>query len=74
MFKKENKENNINLQDLKEILDESVNETITKIESKISEENKTDDLKLMFFSLQNKVAIMEYKTLLEEKLGLRKEK
>ena len=74
MFKKENKENNINLQDLKEILDESVNETITKIESKIDEENKKDDLKLMFFSLQNKVAIMEYKTLLEEKLGLRKEK
>ena len=72
MFKKENKENNINIQDLKEILDESVDKTIAKIESHISEEK--DDLSLMIFSLQNRMAIMEYKREIEQKLGLRKEK
>lgn len=70
MFKK----NNINIEDLKEILDKSVDETIAKIESRISEENKKDDLSLMFFSLQNRMAIMEYKKELETKLGLREEK
>lgn len=68
------KKNNINIEDLKEILDKSVDVTIAKIESLISEENKKNDLSLMFFSLQNRTAIMEYKEELEIKLGLREEK
>lgn len=74
MVKKENKENNINLEDLQKLLDESVDDAVHKIERHLNEESKVDNLKLMFFSLQNKVAIIEYKILLEEKLGLRKEK
>ena len=65
MFKKEK---TIDIDKLNDILDSSIKEAINKMESVLKE--KRDDVDLFAFSLQNLLAMQEYKGVIKEKLKI----
>ena len=64
----------INIEELEEVLDSSVKETIDKMEKDAKEAKNVNDASLFVFSLQNMLAMVEYKKLVKEKLGIEKER
>lgn len=65
----------INIEELEEVLDSSVKETIDKMEKDAKKTKAVDDDATLFvFSLQNMLAIIEYKKLVKEKLGIEEER
>ena len=64
----------INIEELEEVLDSSVKETVDKMEKEAKETKAIDGGNLFIFSLQNMLAMVEYKKLVKEKLGIEKER
>ena len=64
----------ISKEELEEVLDSCVKETIDKMEKDAKEAKAVDESTLFVFSLQNMLAMSEYKELVKEKLGIEKER
>ena len=64
----------ISKEELEEVLDSCIKETIDKMEKDAKEAKAVNEATLFVFSLQNMLAIVEYKKLVKEKLGIEKER
>lgn len=64
----------INIEELEKVLDSCINETIDKLKKDAIEAKAVDETTLFVFSLQNMLAMIEYKKLVKEKLGIEKER
>ncbi|MBQ4031903.1 MAG: hypothetical protein II625_09135 [Bacilli bacterium] len=64
----------INIEELEKVLDSCIKETIDKMEKDAKETKAVNDSTLFVFSLQNMLAMVEYKKLVKEKLGIEKER
>jgi hypothetical protein len=60
----------ISKEELEEVLESCIKETIDKMEKDAKETKAVNDSTLFVFSLQNMLAMVEYKKLVKEKLGI----
>ena len=64
----------INIEELEKVLDSCIKETVDKMEKDAKEAKAVSESTLFVFSLQNMLAMVEYKKLVKEKLGIEKER
>ena len=64
----------INIEELEKVLDSCINETIDKLEKYAKKDKAFNEGNLFVFSLQNMLAMIAYKNLVKEKLGIEKER